>query len=56
MDLKGIENEGEGWIHLAQYKEKMRCFVTAVMKERVPESWGIYWVSEKTFLVQKGRG
>jgi hypothetical protein len=56
MDLKGIENEGKDWIHLAQYTEKMRCFVTAVMKERVPKAWGIYWVAEKTFLVRKGRG
>jgi hypothetical protein len=36
MDLKEIVWEGMGWIHLAQYRDKLYAFLVMVMKLWLP--------------------
>ena len=45
MYLKKIDYEGVDWINLAQYGDKWRAVVNAVMKHRVPQNAGNFLTS-----------
>jgi len=41
MDLQKVGGDCEGWMELAQERDRWRALVSTVMNLRVPKMWGI---------------